>query len=152
MALADYEKKHIDTQNSINEVLKTAGVKFDIRYVGETVRDEKWKCDAWRFTVVGGRWLASANHIFSSDYYTGLGHRKNNKPTTPHVADVLYSLVLDTDANDMSFDDWADTFGFNADSIKDLTIYKQCCENARHLKKIFSPTTLATIRELLQDY
>jgi hypothetical protein len=147
------------------EALETLPVKID--YVGETIRDENWQCDQWRVT------LSSKAGFHSFDYFTGLGRRtkaapmhnpprintiawvnwqKTRKPSKPKIADVLHSLVLDAIAADENFHDWCANFGYSDDSVKAMNTYKACIEVAVALRKHFSPDTLRTVRELLQDY
>lgn len=147
------------------EALEALPVKID--YVGETTRDNDWQCDQWRVT------LSSKAGFHSFDYFTGLGLRtkpapmhnpprvntlawvdwqKTRKPRKPKVADVLHSLILDASAADENFHDWCANFGYSNDSIKAMNTYKACLEVAQALRKHFSPDTLRTVRELLQDY
>lgn len=144
-------------------------VEFSARYVGETVRDNDWQCDAWRVKFTRGP------KSFETDYYTGLGHRvcklkphswdnvqsprelarwkkANAKPVTPHVAGVLHSLTLDASAAHESFADWCSNFGFNEDSISAFDTYRACCDTAKQLAQVFNAQELAAITELLQEY
>ena len=114
-------------------------VKID--YVAENL-----ECDQWRVTISS---KAGFNYL---DYFTGLGHRSKNRPKRPKVADVLYSLILDASAADYNFSDWCADYGYSDDSIKALNTYKSCLETAQVLLKHFSPLTLRTLREMLQDY
>lgn len=139
----------MQTLDSI-EALEALPVK--IEYVGETTRDNDWQCDQWRVT------LSSKAGFHSFDYFTGLGRRYKpdswgkRKPKKPKVADVLYSLIMDASAADENFHDWCANFGYSDDSIKAMNTYKACLEVAVSLRKHFSPDTLRTVRELLQDY
>ena len=133
------------------EALEALPVKID--YVGETTRDNNWQCDQWRVQ------LTSKAGFWSTDYFTGLGHRIKPKQSwakpvvkRPKVADVLHSLILDASAADENFHDWCAEYGYSDDSIKALNTYKACLETAQALRKHFSPDTLRTVRELLQDY
>jgi hypothetical protein len=133
------------------EALEQLPVKID--YVGETTRDNNWRCDQWRVT------FSSNAGFWATDYFTGLGHRTkpkqpwdNPRPKKPKVADVLHSLILDASASDENFNDWCDNFGMSLDSIKALNMYKDCLDTARALRKHFTPDTLRQVRELLQDY
>src|SRR5574343_364207 len=132
------------------EALEALPVKID--YVGETTHDNDWQCDQWRVT------LSSKVGFHSFDYFTGLGLRYKpdswgkRKPRKPKVADVLHSLILDASAADENFHDWCANFGYSDDSIKAMNTYKACLEVAQALRKHFSPDTLRTVRELLQDY
>jgi len=52
----------------------------------------------------------------------------------PTAYDVLYCLRLDSEADNMSFNDWCDMCGYDNDSISALKIYHACQENARKLR------------------
>lgn len=123
-------------------------IKID--YVGETVRDNEWKCDQWRVQ------LTSKAGYWSTDYFTGLGHRGKPdawgkaKPKRPQVADVLYSLFMDASAADNNFNDWCDEYGYSDDSLKALNIYKQCLETATALRKHFSPEQRQAIQAIIE--
>ncbi len=151
-----------EIKNAVETILSREQVKFSVTLVGPMVRDD-WECDAWRFT------LANKAHTYTGDYFTGTGLRKLTKlgkirntsagrgvvppaPVPPVAADVLYSLLLDSDAAAMSFNDWCSDFGYDNDSIKALTTYQACCKSAEELRKIFKRETLAELRETLQDY
>jgi hypothetical protein len=130
------------------ESLETLPIQID--YVCETRRDD-WPCDQWRVSI------SSKAGYWSTDYFTGLGHRKKVKfgsdiARKPKIADVLHSLTMDASAADENFHDWCATFGYSDDSIKALNTYTACLEIGVALRKHFSPETVRQIRELLQDY
>lgn len=123
-----------------------------ITYVGETTRDDNWKCDQWRVE------LSNKLGMWSTDYFTGLGLRSKPraswdvaKPKKPTVADVLYSLFNDANAADYNFSDWCDEFGYSDDSIKALNMYKACLDTATALRKYFSPEQRAAIQSIIQE-
>lgn len=122
-----------------------------ITYVSETVRDNDWKCDQWRVE------LTSKAGFWSTDYYTGLGHRTKpdswgrTKPKKPTVAAVLYSLFNDASAADNNFHDWCAEYGFSDDSIKALNTYKQCLDTATALRKHFSPEQRQAIQTIVSE-
>lgn len=136
------------------EALEALPVKID--YVAEV--PSKWDTDTprtvdqWRVT------LSSKAGFHSFDYFTGLGLRHKpdswgkRKPCKPKIADILHSLIMDASAADENFHDWCANFGYSDDSIKAMNTYKACLEVAMALRKHFSPDTLHTVRELLQDY
>lgn len=140
-------------------------------------RDNNWKCYPWvaLFTYKNAR---ISGH-YSAEYYTGTGHvtyrghktrppaaiagrpgtlfaeqwdRDNARPTTPHVADVVYSLVLDGRAIDQSFSDWCADMGADTDSLKALRTYETCCAIGTQLRKMFTREQLDELETLLQDY
>lgn len=124
---------------------------ISINYVGETVRDNDWRCDQWRITLQNraGQW--------NTDYFTGLGHRKVNKwkeskPVKPEILGVLHSLFMDAQAADYNFSDWCAEYGYSDDSMKAFNIYKQCCEIAVQLRKYFNAETRTAIQQAIVDY
>ena len=158
----------ISTDSAVDNLLAQQGIKFSVALIGETKRED-WTCDAWRFTLSAGK------QAYTGDFYTGIGHRKAVKgapadkgnpntlyredwekrwlnPVAPSAASVLYSLLLDSRAADMSFDDWASEYGYSDDSIKALESYRACCKTARELRGIFKPEVREALQALLQDY
>jgi hypothetical protein len=144
-------------EGAVEAALSTASVKFEVRLVGATKRDD-WECDAWRviFSKPGGP-------VAEFDYFTGIGHRKaprekaqwekeNAKPVKPHAASVLHSLVSDAGALDSCFADWCADFGYSDDSLKALDTYRACCDNGKKLQSIFGRDGMRKLGELLQDY
>lgn len=141
-----------ETKSAVANFLAGASVQFSVKAMGETMRDN-WKCDAWRVT------FSVTRHSMATDYFTGTGHRSKPKtrfdtakPVAPKAADVLYSLLLDSEACNESFNDWCDNFGYSNDSLKAINTYQQCCKIGEDMRKVFSPDQMATLRELLQDY
>lgn len=136
--------------NTIEFNIEALPVKID--YVGETIRDNSWKCDQWRISIT------SKAGFWSTDYFTGTGLRRkpkaswdSPKPVKPKVADVLYSLFNDAQASDLNFHDWCDEYGYSDDSIKAMNTYKQCLEIATYLRKHFSPDQRAAIEAIISE-
>lgn len=153
-----------EAQQNVANLLETWGVSFSARLIGETKRDN-WVCDEWCVTIGS----------FETEYLTGTGLRKMKKgaiPTTarkgcvayeewekrnlvavaPCAADVIYSLLSDSEACNMSFSDWCENFGCSNDSIKALNTYLVCEEIGHSLRKVFSSKQVAELREVLTDY
>ena len=76
------------------------------------------------------------------------------KWTPPALADVMASLLLDGspyfDAE--TFEDWADNFGYDSDSIKARDTYDTCMKTGLELARAFTREELDTLREAAQDY
>ena len=134
-----------------NETFNIEALPVKIEYMGETVRDNNWACDQWLVTIGNnlGYW--------STDYFTGLGHRTKPKqqwveprPVKPKIADVMYSLFMDAEASDYNFSDWCETFGYSDDSIHALNVYRQCLETATNLRKYFTPKQRNSIKTIIQ--
>ena len=72
---------------------------------------------------------------------------------TPELVDVLYSLVNDAEAIEYnSFEDWAQTFGHDADSRKGEAMYQSCLKIALQLRQLVGKDNLNRLHELYQDY
>ena len=126
-----------------------------IRYVGEAIDtsgDKPWQHDFWSVQIGEGR------NTWTTQYRTGLGLRIKAKqswakdtPKKPKIADVMHCLFLDAQAADSSFSDWCADFGYDNDSITALTIYRQCEETARNLRRVFDAATRAKIQKAVED-
>lgn len=106
------------------------------------------KSDDWQDTA--DKWIITiGKEVF--DYYTGTGHRKGGEPKIPELSSVLYSLVMDANACDESFDDWCLNFGYDTNSRKALDTYLSCQVNATRLRKAGVYIT-EELKEFLQEY
>ena len=74
------------------------------------------------------------------------------KPLAPKIEDVLCSLLTDSEALHMSFEDWCDTFGYDSDSISAFELYRVCTESGKKLNTLYSHQEIKEIREQLKDY
>lgn len=172
-------KKQTDIELSIVEWCNKQGVSMAIDCMGAQIRD-KWECDAWNITLyrtgkkdvfnslyytgIGHRVLSAMGKLEKSRIqrtYKGsvnLRHmlaqnkKENAKPQVPHIAGILCSFMLDASANDYSFNDWCNEYGYESDSIKALNMYQECCNTAKELHKLFNRSELSELSELLQDY
>jgi hypothetical protein len=70
----------------------------------------------------------------------------------PELRDVFYSLLMDSEAYAMSFEEWADNFGYDRDSRKAEATYNECAAIGRALTARRSPAEIDRLRELFQDY
>lgn len=71
----------------------------------------------------------------------------------PHPLDVLHSLLSDADAIDYrSFAEWADSLGYDADSIKAESTYRACLAIGLAMRNTLGETALAELREAFNDY
>ncbi len=81
------------------------------------------------------------------------GYVLTKKPQpTPKLDDVLYCLVMDSDALDSTFSQWADEYGYSSDSIKAKEIYDSCIQTGIKLRQLFTCEEFAQLRETFQDY
>ncbi len=78
---------------------------------------------------------------------------RKNKPILPDAANVVYSLLMDSDAIEhATFEDWADSTGYDSDSRQAEAIYRACLETGLRLRSGLGDTVLSLLRELFQDY
>ncbi len=141
-----------------------------VQYLGQ-INLDAWECDQWRVTIGQGK------DTFSTMYHTGLGHRKVKKgaympnppfrqgtmayeswakvnivPVKPDNKGIMFSLLMDSSAQDYNFNDYCAEYGYENDSIKSLNIYKSCMETGENLRKVFSRDTLSRMKTALEDY
>lgn len=153
-------KKQSDAEAGILAILESAHIYTVAQSAGVGLVRDGWHCDGWVFTFECGNTRARNAVSESFEFFTGIGHRhgpKQNKlvspsPTLPHVASVLHSLILDSQAARESFPDWCANFGLSDDSINALETYRQCIKNAEKLARVFPRAILATIESNLSDY
>lgn len=159
-----------EIETAVDAYLRDIGVTYAVTLSEQGHDNDGWECDAWRVTFSRGK------SSFPCPYYTGIGHRVASnhahavyvasprqaddrrkrdaaaKPVSPRAASVLYSLLLDARAADMSFPDWCGEIGYDEDSFKAFDTYRQCCDIGRDLDKVFTRTEREHLAELLQEY
>lgn len=136
----------------------------------------------WRVTLTGGRvaplttdYMQGIGHVpnynalkgprttlFNEGYLRSCAERgRYGNPDgitrmplpAPHVADVVHSLVLDSDViNYGSFEEWASEFGYDSDSRKAERVYQDCMAIALKLRQILGDELIAKLRTALEDY
>ncbi len=75
------------------------------------------------------------------------------KQINPDSADVVYSLVSDTDVlNYGSFEEWASSFGYDADSKSAEKTYRLCLDIALKLHSVLGDDGLRQLQEASQDF
>ena len=74
-------------------------------------------------------------------------------PILPDTADVIYSLVMDSDVlNHGSFEDWAGYAGYDTDSRAAEKIYKACLEIALKMSTMIGDIGMAKLRDACEGY
>lgn len=72
---------------------------------------------------------------------------------SPSVEAVLYSLLCDASViYEGSFEDWAASLGYDTDSRKAESIWRQCIETSLKLRAALGEENLAKLRDAYQDY
>lgn len=78
---------------------------------------------------------------------------RDRRIPAPSLPDVLHSLVMDSTALGYAdFETWAEEYGYDTDSRKAESVYKQCLEIGLKLRAMFGDKKLSELRELFQDY
>ena len=72
--------------------------------------------------------------------------------TPPNVADFLHCLLLDGEADNMTFEDWCDNYGYDTDSRKALAMYEECREIGMIFRTSIHRDILDELKTLLADY
>lgn len=83
----------------------------------------------------------------------GFSFIKGGKPIMPKPLDVIHSLMLDSDVLDYSgFEGWAAEFGYDEDSRKAESIYRECLEIALKVRNGIGETAMRELQEAARDY
>lgn len=86
-------------------------------------------------------------HGKSARGYSTLGLSSGAAVPAPTIGDVLQSLARDSDVLDAGgFESWASDLGYDSDSRKAESIYRQCLESAIKLRSGLGDSVLAEIR------
>jgi hypothetical protein len=83
-----------------------------------------------------------------------MGHIQpmKNKPILPDAADVIYSLLMDSEVLQYSsFEEWAGEFGYDQDSRSAEETYKACLKIALQFNRL-GESAISELREVFQDY
>ena len=62
------------------------------------------------------------------------------------IDSCLYSLILDADSIEYTFNEFCDNFGYDSDSIKANNIYKACIKTSKQLNRLFNADELNQLR------
>lgn len=108
-------------------------------------RDEKG-ASHWE-VIVYYRILPSKDvNAITTSYHMGSAHKDE-----PRIADVVHSLISDAQCAADSFEGFCSEFGYDADSIKALGIYKACKKNAIKIARLLGED-LKEFEQAAQDY
>lgn len=129
------------------------------------------KCERFSFyTGTGHRFIRKSNTKYPYPCYT-VKHltpsckkalinyqRKTNSffaqmiVMNPEKASLLNSLELDSQADETSFSNWCDDFGYDSDSMTAFNVYQDCCKLAKKYHHCINSDTRKEIKTLLEDY
>lgn len=107
----------------------------------------------WAYSHIKARALAleiETGKIVSAPIGRNAEPRASARPIpTPSVTDILAAICRDSDALDYaSFEQWAAELGYEADSRKAESIYRQCLSYGLALRAAIGETALAKLCDL----
>jgi hypothetical protein len=85
----------------------------------------------------------------------GMGPRAKipHAPILPELADVLYSLSLDSSVLDHpTYETWAGEYGYDEDSRKGEAVYRACLEIALKMRAGLGEDGMRRLADAVQDY
>ena len=84
---------------------------------------------------------------------TGRAATGFSKVIAPDLIDVVYSLSMDAEVLEhATFEDWAESFGYDTDSRAAEKTYRACIDIALKLRVGLGDDGLSMLREAAQDY
>jgi hypothetical protein len=113
--------------------------------IGFRVELDRFKKEAFQKLMNKNPQKTKSNLLFYAEEI-----KKVSKPKPLDIDDILYSLILDSQAGNETFDDFCDNFGYDNDSIKANDIYRACQKNAKKVRTFIKDIDQAN--ELFQDY
>lgn len=147
---------------------------FTVNHLGLFVNDDLWVCDKY-IVIINNQDFEYSTGIrhrieldrFKRDEFKRVMNMnpKKDKTNLLHYIDkiktvskvkpldidnVLYSLILDAQFSNETFDDFCDNLGYDNDSIKANETYRACQKNSKKVRTFI--TDLEQAGELFQDY
>ena len=127
-----------DENMTVAEFVAEHGITMTAERVPENpnmAADDKWNAQAshWFCTFSSN----TMKHGLKSYFSQGAAHTK--PPTAEDVLDCLASDASGVE-NARSFDDWADEYGYDADSRKAERTYNLCCKQTDNLRTFLGKT------------
>ncbi len=117
----------------MTERTQTISPEAEIELVGRGFDDDSWERDEWDVALYlpspGQSLNPSHDRRFLTKFYTGTALGK------PTIGDVMQSLFSDAEGVEYeSFEEWAESYGYDSDSRKAEAIYRKIEEQTKRLK------------------
>lgn len=120
--------------------------KNPIMFPGRPTKVDQWRTDqAIKMECESGRISSTfaADNVFSSARII----------PPPSVADVMYSLLCESESLDYSsFSEWCENLGYSDDSIKARAAYDACLATGLALRAALGAETLSNLHNLSREY
>ena len=79
--------------------------------------------------------------------------KSKGAPIMPEIIDIFYCLAMDSDVlNFGDFEDWADECGYDSDSKKAESLYRECLEQALKMRAAIGEAGLVALTNAFEDY
>ena len=148
--------------------------EFTQNHLGLFITDDLWMHDKWTVIINGQDFEYSTgigNRVeldrFKRDEFKRIMNKnpkkdkanlalyidelkKVSKVKPLNIDDVLYSLVLDSQFSNETFDDFCDNLGYDNDSMKANETYRACQKNSKKVKTFIKDLDEAS--ELFNEY
>lgn len=91
---------------------------------------------------------------FAADVFpSGYAMKLAGYPVLPDLVNIVSSILTDSEVIEYSsFEEWANSVGYDADSRKAESIYRECLRIGLGLRSAFGDSELLRLRESFQDY
>lgn len=161
-------------ENIVNE-FDFSALPIKVDYVGKAVDTDdgcEWPHFLWNVTI------SYKSGFWAFPYKCGMGHiekkpgalpmpnppyrkgtiayaeweARNTRPKKPSNSDIMYSILTDAEAGNLSFNEWCDNYGYSNDSVKAFNTYQTCCEYAVFIRKVFTSEQVSAMQKALEDY
>ena len=101
----------------------------------------------------GKRLTVHASNAVRFECENGQGYECRNIQIKPNPLDVLHCLAMDCDVLEYStFEEWADSFGYDSDSRSAEQTYRKCLEQSLSFRNGVGQSMLDRLRDAFQDY
>lgn len=137
----------VQIKEALQKMLSDNKIDCHSIFVAKIKRDN-WDCFKW--TVVFTHRITKETTLI--DYYKGLAHVKNGKPTVPTIDEIVYSLKMDAHIGEQSFEEYCSNYGVDNDSIKEYKTWESCKESIKQLEKLFTKEQISQFDEIFEDY
>lgn len=118
--------------SEFSDAVSKLGLSYSVEYLGEGL-EGTWRHDVWDVTIGGETFR----------YRTGTGHRVDGLAVDPPLADVLWCLIRDGEACNMTFEDWCGEYGYDSDSRTAERTYVRCVETGHRVARVTDIEPLA---------
>lgn len=129
-----------NTAKKVDEFANEIGLSFSSSE-GELVYDGCWK--AYQYTVT----LARGGSVMTLDFKQGVGVKE-----LPSLAVVLECVLSDINGiNDMTFEEWANDFGYDSDSRSAESIFNACKKEYDDLNNLLTKDEQDVFYQIILD-